>query len=90
MQLREVHSRKQSNASESEVAVGNIILVNDPDHPQTFWKLARVVELIGSAEGQVRGARILVRSTGSTLQHKHCTLWRFMAHHQNHEIKLNP
>jgi hypothetical protein len=23
-------------------------------------------------------------------QHKHYTLWRFMAHHQNHEKKLNP
>ena len=57
MELREAHSRKQSG---SEVAVGNIVLGNDPDHPQTFWKLARVVELIKSADGEVRGARTLV------------------------------
>ena len=66
--LREVHSRKQSNTSGSEIAVGDIVLVNDPDHPRTFWKLARVMELIRSTDGQVRGARILVGSTGSTLQ----------------------
>lgn len=65
MELREAHSCKQNG---SEVAVGNIVLGNDPDHPQTFWKLARVVELIRSADGEVR-ARTLVGSTGSTLQH---------------------
>lgn len=67
-ELREVHSRKQSNSSGSEVAVGDIVLVNDPDHPRTFWKLVRVMELIRSTDGQVRGARIHVGSTGSNLQ----------------------
>ena len=42
--------------------------MNDPDHPRTFWKLARVLELIRSVDGQVRGAHIRVGATGSTLQ----------------------
>ena len=77
MELREAHSRKQSG---SEVAVGNFVLGNDPDHPQTFWKLARVVELIRSVDGEVRGARTLVGSTGFTLQHPTQAMYPLVTH----------
>lgn len=67
-ELREAHSHKRNCLSGSEIAVGDIVLVNDPDHPRTFWKLARVMELITSSDGQVRGACIRVGATGSTLR----------------------
>ena len=87
-ELREAHSRKQSFSSGCEIAVGDIVLVNDPDHPRTFWKLARVMKLIRSVDGQVKGAHI--RAGLLFDQRKPCTLWRFMAHHQNHQLKLSP
>ena len=78
-------AQSQSNTSGSEIAVWDIVPVNDP-HPRTFWKLVRVMELNRSTDGQVRGACILIRSTGFTLQRPtqslYPLLWRFMAHHQ--------
>ena len=81
-ELREAHSRKQSHSNSSEIAVGDIVLVNDPGHPRTFWKLARVKELIRSSDGQIRGARVQVGATGSTLRRPVQTLFPLEIHAQ--------
>ena len=45
-ELREPHRHGHSQSNGSIITVGDIVLVNDPDHPSTFWKLARVNELV--------------------------------------------
>ena len=67
-ELREAHGRKRKCSESSTVEVGDIVLVHDKDHPQTFWKMARVEELIRSRDNQVRGARVRVGATGSMLR----------------------
>lgn len=67
-ELREAHRRGQSRSDGSNITVGDIVLVNDPDHKRTFWKQAKVKKLIKSSDGQVRGARIQVGVTGSILR----------------------
>ena len=67
-ELREAHGRKRGCSESSTVEVGDIVLVHDNDHPRTFWKMARVEELIRSRDNQVRGARVRVGATGSMLR----------------------
>lgn len=45
-ELRESHRHGQSQSNGSIISVGDIVLMNDPAHPRTFWKLARVKELV--------------------------------------------
>ena len=66
--LRESRSRHIDHSDSNELAVGDFVIVNDPGHPRTFWKLAKVSGLLRSSDGQVRGARIQVGSTRSTLR----------------------
>ena len=64
-ELWEAHSRTQNHLSGSEITVGDIVLVNDPNHPQTFL---RVMALIRSIDEHVRGACIHVGATRSALR----------------------
>lgn len=61
--------REQSHHPDrKEVTVGDIVVVNDPGHPRTFWKLARVTGLLRKSDSQVRGVGVQVGSTRSMLR----------------------
>eukprot|EP00731_Ephydatia_muelleri_P005954 Em0003g202a len=66
--LRETH-RFSTNKDKGygKIALGDIVLVHDDNHPRTFWRLGRVEQLIQGSDGHVRGAVVRVSSkTGST------------------------
>ena len=44
------------------MSVGDVVLVYDEDHPQIFWKLAKVEGLLKGSDGSVRGAKVHVWS----------------------------
>ena len=56
LELRDAHHQKHSTSSSTDIRVGDVVLVHDQDHPQGFWKIARVQRLITGRDGQTRGA----------------------------------
>ncbi len=65
LSLRE-HSNRNVAHSHSQYPyspqVGDIVLVHESMQPRGAWKMAKVIELIPSHDGQIRSARILLPS----------------------------
>ena len=82
--LREAHRRGQSRSDGSNITVGDIVLVNDPDHPRTFWKLARLRSLLRAqmVKSEEHVFKLERQAPFSVDQYKHYTLWRFVLHNQ--------
>jgi len=49
---------------------GEVVLIHDEDYPRTQWRLGRVVEVLESSDGQIRGAVLKFSTNGqvSTLK----------------------
>ena len=67
LELRECHRYSKGKETASVVGVGDIVLLHDDSLPRSFWKLARVQELIDGRDGKTRGAVIKIpASDGKT------------------------
>jgi len=44
--------------------LGEVALIREEDHPHTQWRLGRVVEVLESTDGQIRGAVLKVSTNG--------------------------
>lgn len=55
LELRECHRYSRGKESAATVNVGDIVLLYDDALQRTFWKLARVLELITGRDGKTRG-----------------------------------
>ena len=62
LELREHHRYSRGKESASTVEIGDIVLLHDDALPRSFWKLARVLELITGQDGKTRGAVVKVPS----------------------------
>ena len=69
-ELREHHRYGRLGASTNHhdiVRIGDIVTVYDKNVPRAFWKLARVMQLIPSKDGIIRGALIRVGSSSKQI-----------------------
>ena len=73
IELRESHRYNCGKAEDSQVAIGDVVIIHDKDQPRGFWRLGQVQELIRGRDGRVRGAilRVAGKDHSSTL---HCLL----------------
>ncbi|GFX26361.1 integrase catalytic domain-containing protein [Trichonephila clavipes] len=62
--LHHYQSRPKWKASQSEVQVGNLVLISDDNRPPLSWPMARILKLIPSTDGTNREA---ILQTGSGL-----------------------
>ena len=72
LELRECHRYSRGKECAPTVEVGDVVLLYDDALPRSFWKLARVQELITGQDGKPRGAVVKVpaKSGGmTTLRH---------------------
>ena len=84
LELREQHRRAQSTPGCSRpISVGEPVVIYDEDHPRGIWKLGRVQELIRSADGEVRAARVVAMSGDG----KKTTLKRAIQHLHPLEVR---
>ena len=60
MELRESHRYVTHKNMDSEIAVGDIVIVFDDKLPRGLWKLGKVEGLIVGADNKDRGARVRV------------------------------
>ena len=67
LELRECHRYSKGKESVSAVEVGDIVLLHDDALPRSFWKLARVQELITGRDGRTRGAVIKVPASNGKI-----------------------
>ena len=64
-ELRECHSYGKGTQSPCDpIVIRDIVLVYDQDHPRTFWRLAKVKDLIKGSDGKIQGAIIQIGSKG--------------------------
>ena len=64
LELRNAHARIKRTTGSVAVAVGDLLLVHDANHPRAVWQLGKVEQLIVSEDGQTRGARVKVVTKG--------------------------
>ena len=62
LELRNAHRQPPGRGVTRPSRVGDIVVVQDSDHPRGFWKLACVERLIAGTDGKVRGAKVRIRS----------------------------
>ena len=61
MSLRErANERCKKQNKESPISVGDIVIVKSDLKKRTFWKLAKVEELLPGRDGQIRSAKVKV------------------------------
>lgn len=64
-ELREVHSntaKKHPNSDNSQIAIGDIVIVHDDHLPRGLWKLGSIQEVMVGQDGLIRGAVVRVAS----------------------------
>ncbi|KAL5457182.1 hypothetical protein EMCRGX_G034427 [Ephydatia muelleri] len=61
--LRERHAHDPGlGKPPSKVAVGDVVLIYNPDRPRTIWRMGKVETLLEGADGAARGASLRVMS----------------------------
>ena len=60
LKLRDTHHQKHSTIISSTIRVEDIALVHDLDHPQGFWKLAKVHKFLTGRDSHTRGVVVTV------------------------------
>jgi len=70
LQLQERYFTTDNVGVPRAPTLGEVVLIHDEDHPRTQWRLGRVVEVLESTDGQIRGAVVKVSTNGraSTLK----------------------
>ena len=64
--LRETHATNSRRKGENpEIAVGDVVLLQNDSTKRALWKLAIVKELLAGSDGQVRAAVVRVADTGT-------------------------
>ena len=53
--LRESHSNLQARPTNDAIAVGDVVLIHEPNKPRSLWRMGRVEELLHGSDGNVRG-----------------------------------
>ena len=67
--LREAHATNSRKKGEDpEIAVGDVVLLQNDSTKRALWKLAIVKELLAGSDGQVRAAVVRVADTGNLLK----------------------
>ena len=67
--LRETHATNSRRRGEKpEIAVGDVVLLQNDSTKRALWKLAIVKELLAGSDGQVRAAVVQVAGTGNLLK----------------------
>ena len=67
--LRETHATNSRRKGENpEIAVGDVVLLQNDSTKRALWKLAIVKELLAGSDGQVRAAVVRVADTGNLLK----------------------
>ncbi|GFX02222.1 integrase catalytic domain-containing protein [Trichonephila clavipes] len=64
--LHHYQSRPKWKASQSEVQVGNLVLISDDNRPPLSWPMARILKLIPGTDGINRVTTILQTGSGLT------------------------
>ena len=68
MELREFHRNPKPNRGVClPIKEGQVVTVYDEGHPRGLWRLGRVLEVIKSSDGRVRGARVNVQAKSGRL-----------------------
>ena len=62
--LREILNRNERN--ENIVSLGDIVIVKNEQTKRSFWKVAKVVELIPSRDGKIRSVKLKVATENGT------------------------
>ena len=60
--LRESHRNLQARPTNNAIAVGDVVLIHEPNKPWSLWRMGRVEELLHGSDGNVRGASLHVQS----------------------------
>ena len=67
--LRETHATNSRRKGENpQIAVGDVVLLQNDSTKRALWKLAVVKELLAGSDGQVRAAVVRVADTGNLLK----------------------
>ena len=74
--LREVQ-RVQKRGGET-IREGDVVLVFEEKTPRHLWRMARVEELLASSDEKVRGAKLKIGRTGSTIKRPINKLYPFV------------
>ena len=69
--LSSLQYRRKWQQPQREVCVGDIVVVHDEHAFRGDWRLARVLEVLRSADGRVRSCRLVLGSSDSAPQIKH-------------------
>ena len=68
MELRESHRYLATRRGKPLTRIGDVVLIEDRDQPQGFWRLARVEKLLAGHDDQVRGAEVRVSTPTGMLR----------------------
>lgn len=69
LELRNSHRQQPGKGVNRMIHVGDIVIVQDSDHPRGLWRLAHVEELIVGQDGIVKEALVRVHSADSHFTH---------------------
>ena len=64
LELCNAHRYPNTRRQSSPVREGDMVVVQDPDLPRGFWKIARVMKLLTGKDGHHRGAVLRVATIG--------------------------
>ena len=71
LELRNAHRYPSTSQQFSSAREGDIVVIQDPNMPRGFWKVARITKLLMGKDGRARGAILKVSARGdqaTTLQ----------------------
>ena len=80
LSLREQH-KCNTGGRERKPEIGEVVIVHDDNVPRQCWKLGRIVEVLQSADGVIRGATVkVITKTGKVNKlrnlYKGCFPWK--------------
>ena len=63
LELRNSHRQTHSTTDFDTISIGDIVSVQDENHPRGFWKTAKVEDLMTGRDGRIRAASVRVCSS---------------------------
>jgi len=65
--LREQQKTKHSNKNRAIISINDVVLVEDNLRPRCTWKMGVILETIKGKDNNVRGAKVRITKTNSTI-----------------------